>query len=62
MSTPKVMQAKERAPTPYYFDVFTLDLHLSLSRSLGARQLGQSFNLFLQKEIAPHINLLKDIA
>jgi len=30
-----VLRAKEHASTPYSFDVFTLDLHLNLSRSLG---------------------------
>jgi hypothetical protein len=39
LSTPKVLRAKERAPTPYFFIVFTLDSHLNLSRSLGVRQL-----------------------
>jgi hypothetical protein len=33
-STPKVLQAKECAPTPYSSVVFTLDSHLSLSRGL----------------------------
>jgi hypothetical protein len=37
-STPKVLQAKEHALTFYSFIVFTLDLHLNLSRNLGARQ------------------------
>jgi hypothetical protein len=35
LNPPKVLQAKERAPTFDYFVVFTLDSHLSLSRSLG---------------------------
>jgi len=35
--TPKVLQAKERAPTPYAFVVFTLGSHLNPSRSLGVR-------------------------
>jgi hypothetical protein len=37
-STPKVLQAKECALTPYSFVIFTLDSHLSLSRSLGTDQ------------------------
>jgi hypothetical protein len=36
---PQVLQAMERAPTPDYSVVFTLDSHLNLSRSLGACQL-----------------------
>jgi hypothetical protein len=39
-STLKVLQARERALTPYSFDVFTLDSHLNLSRSLGVRHCG----------------------
>jgi len=35
---PKVLWVEERALTLYSFVVFTLDLHFSLSRSLGARQ------------------------
>jgi hypothetical protein len=34
-STPKVLQAKKHAPTPYPSTIFTLESHLSLSRSLG---------------------------
>jgi len=37
--TPEVLQAKGRAPTPYPSDIFTLDSHLSLSRSLGMHQI-----------------------
>ncbi len=37
---PKVLRARERAPTPYPFVVFTLDSHLSLLSSLGVRQHG----------------------
>jgi hypothetical protein len=37
-STPEVLRAKERSPTPYSFVVFTSDSHLSLLRSLEARQ------------------------
>jgi hypothetical protein len=33
-----MLAARERAPTPYVSVVFTLDSHLSLSRSLGAHQ------------------------
>jgi hypothetical protein len=36
MSTPEVLQAGERASIPYSSDVFILDPHLSLLRSLGA--------------------------
>ncbi len=36
--TPKVLRAKERAPTPYSSIVFTLDSHLNLPRSLGVCQ------------------------
>jgi hypothetical protein len=36
--TPKVLPARERAPTSYSSIVFIFDLYLSLSRSLGARQ------------------------
>ncbi len=32
-----MLQAKECAPIPCYFVVFTSDSHLSLSKSLGAR-------------------------
>ncbi len=38
-SIPKVLQVKEHAPTPYTSVVFTLDSHLSLSKSLGVRHL-----------------------
>jgi hypothetical protein len=38
-STLKVLRAKERAPTPYPSTIFTLDSHLSLSRSLGVHQM-----------------------
>ncbi len=38
LSTPEVLRAKERTPTPYSSIVFTLDSHLSLLRSLGVRQ------------------------
>jgi len=34
-----VLRAKERPQTPYSSDVFSLDSHLSLSRSLGVHQL-----------------------
>jgi hypothetical protein len=44
--TPKVLQAKEWPPTPYFFDVFTLNSHLSLSRSLGAHHTSPSFVCF----------------
>ncbi len=37
-STPEVLWAKERIPTPYFSIVFTLDSRLNLSRSSGARQ------------------------
>jgi hypothetical protein len=37
-STPKVLRAKERALTPYFSNVFTSDLHLSLLWSLGTCQ------------------------
>jgi hypothetical protein len=36
-STPKVLRTKKCALTPYSFVIFTLDLHLSLPRSLGVR-------------------------
>jgi hypothetical protein len=36
-STPKVLSAKERAPTFYSFVTFALNSHLSLSRSSGPR-------------------------
>ncbi len=29
-STPEVLRARERAPTPYFSVIFTLDSHLSL--------------------------------
>jgi hypothetical protein len=44
-STPEMLQVKERAPTPYSSIVFTLNLHLSLSRSLGVRQLAYNVNM-----------------
>jgi hypothetical protein len=34
----KMLRAREHIPTPYPFDVFTLDSQLSLSRSLGMCQ------------------------
>jgi hypothetical protein len=37
-STPKVLWAKEHAPTPYSSTVLTLKSHLNHSRSLGACQ------------------------
>jgi len=37
-STPKVVRIKECASTPYSSIIFTLDLHLSLLRNLGACQ------------------------
>ncbi len=40
---PKVLRTKECAPTPDSSIVFTLDSHLNLSRSLGARQCPSSF-------------------
>jgi len=36
----KVLRAKERAPTPDSSVVFSLDSHLNLPRSLGARHMG----------------------
>ncbi len=38
LSTPKVLQAEECAPTLYSSVVFTLDLRLSLLKSLGSHQ------------------------
>ncbi len=38
-STPKVLQARERFPIPYFSDVLISNSHLNLSRNLGARQL-----------------------
>jgi hypothetical protein len=35
--TPEMLRAKEHAPIPYYYVIFTLDSHLKLSRSLGVR-------------------------
>jgi hypothetical protein len=35
-STPEVLWARERAPTSYSSVIFTLDLHLSLSKELGS--------------------------
>jgi hypothetical protein len=40
----KVLRVKERALTPYSSVVFTLDSHLSLSRSLGARHHDNGLN------------------
>ncbi len=37
-STPKMLRAREHAPTPYSSVVFTLDSHLNLLRSLGLHQ------------------------
>ncbi len=37
--TPKVLRTKERTLVPCLFIVFTLDLQLSLSRSLGVRHM-----------------------
>jgi hypothetical protein len=37
-STPKVLRARERAPTLCSFTIFTSDSHLSSSKSLGVRQ------------------------
>ncbi len=36
---PKVLRAMERAPALDFFDVFTLNSHLSLSKSLGMRHI-----------------------
>jgi hypothetical protein len=36
---PEVLRTKERASTPYFSVVFALDLHLSLSRSLGVHHM-----------------------
>ncbi len=38
--TPKVLRAREHAPTLYPSVVFTLNSHLSLSRSLGSASFG----------------------
>ncbi len=46
---PKVLRVRERAPTPNSSVVFTLDSHLSLSKSLGLRQ---SMNRFKEKLVA----------
>jgi hypothetical protein len=46
-STPKVLQARECAPTPYSSVVFTLNSHLNLSRSLGARHIGHCLDHIL---------------
>jgi hypothetical protein len=47
--TPKVLRARECAPTPHSFVVFTSNSHLSLSRSLGARHpLGCDIVLFFR--------------
>jgi hypothetical protein len=55
-STPKVLQARECAPTSYSFVVFTLDLHLNLSRSLGARHLTFKGQIALiQPEFVYHV-------
>jgi len=44
-STTEVLRVKERAPTFYSSTIFTLDLHLSLSRNLGAHQLAYNVNM-----------------
>jgi hypothetical protein len=40
-----VLQARECAPTPYSFVVFTSDSHLSLSRRLGVHHFWQQFQI-----------------
>ncbi len=47
-STFKVLRAKEHTPTPYPFNVFTLDLQLNLLRSLGVCHY-RLLNLFFLK-------------
>ncbi len=49
-STFEVLRAKERTPTPHSFIMFTLDSHLSLSRSLGVHQLWQDLILECTQE------------
>jgi hypothetical protein len=49
-STPEVLSTREHALTFYSVVVFTLDSHLSLSRSLGTHQhLYRAFHYFILK-------------
>jgi hypothetical protein len=41
--TPKVLRTRECVQTPYSFAIFTLDSHLSPSRSLGAHHVAFPF-------------------
>jgi hypothetical protein len=43
----KVLRAKERAPTPCSFDVFTSNFHLSLSKNLKVCHMGARVELDL---------------
>ncbi len=54
---PKVLWAKEHAPTPYSSVVFALDSHLSLLRSLGVRHTRtQVFVTFSDVNPSTHTN------
>jgi len=65
-STPKVLRIKERVPTLYSSVVFTLDLHLSLSKSLGARHLNHidylihQFLVLMEQHFAPQVLILME--
>jgi hypothetical protein len=61
-----VLQAKERASTPNSSIVFTLDSHLSLSRSLGARHKPTIVEMDVETEVlfntsSPNASMLKSI-
>jgi len=50
-STPKVLWAKERTPTFYPFVIFTLNLKLILSRSLGVQNITPLVFAFYSKRL-----------
>jgi hypothetical protein len=56
-STPKVLRAKERAPTPCSSIIFSLDAHLSLQRRLGARHITNFVILF--DNISKYVKLVE---
>ncbi len=47
-STPEMLRAKEHTPTLHYSDVFTLDSHLNLLRSLGVRLISLHYYLWIK--------------
>jgi hypothetical protein len=52
----KMLPAREHAPTLDFSAIFTLDSHLSLSKSLGARHQGSSTLLLKMLGVFPKKN------